>query len=71
MTGPVILLVEDDAAIAQPLARALEGQGYRVRAAADGAQALDLALEEPDPDLVLLDLGPARPGRGRGVPPAA
>jgi DNA-binding response OmpR family regulator len=57
VTGPVILLVEDDAAISQPLARALEGQGYRVRAAANGAQALDLALEEPDPDLVLLDLG--------------
>jgi DNA-binding response OmpR family regulator len=57
VTGPVILLVEDDAAISQPLARALEGQGYRVRAASNGAQALDLALEEPDPDLVLLDLG--------------
>ena len=57
MTGPVILLVEDDAAISVPLARALEGQGYLVRAAADGAQALDLSLEPPPPDLVLLDLG--------------
>ncbi len=57
MTGPVILLVEDDAAISVPLARALEGQGYQVRAAADGAQALDLSLEPPPPDLVLLDLG--------------
>ena len=57
MPGPVILLVEDDAAISVPLARALEGQGYEVRAAADGAQALDLSLEPPPPDLVLLDLG--------------
>jgi DNA-binding response OmpR family regulator len=57
VTGPVILLVEDDAAISVPLARALEGQGYLVRAAADGAQALDLSLEPPPPDLVLLDLG--------------
>ncbi len=57
MTGPVILLVEDDAAISVPLARALEGQGYQVRAAADGSQALDLSLEPPPPDLVLLDLG--------------
>jgi DNA-binding response OmpR family regulator len=57
VTGPVILLVEDDAAISVPLARALEGQGYVVRAAADGAQALDLSLEPPPPDLVLLDLG--------------
>ncbi len=57
MTGPVILLVEDDAAISVPLSRALEGEGYIVRAASDGAQALDLSLEPPPPDLVLLDLG--------------
>ncbi len=53
----MILLVEDDAAISVPLARALEGQGYVVRSAATGARALDLSLETPPPDLVLLDLG--------------
>jgi DNA-binding response OmpR family regulator len=57
VTGPLILLVEDDAAISVPLARALEGEGYLVRVAADGGQALDLSLEPPSPDLVLLDLG--------------
>jgi DNA-binding response OmpR family regulator len=57
VTGPTILLVEDDAAISQPLARALEGQGYVVRVAPTGAMALDLSLEPPPPDLVLLDLG--------------
>ena len=57
MTGPVILLVEDDSAISQPLGRALESEGYGVRVAATGAEALDLSLEPPPPDLVLLDLG--------------
>ena len=57
VTGPTILLVEDDAAISVPLARALEGEGYDVRVAATGAQALDLSLDPPPPDLVLLDLG--------------
>jgi DNA-binding response OmpR family regulator len=57
MPGSVILLVEDDSAIALPLSRALESQGYAVRSAATGAVALDLALELPAPDLVLLDLG--------------
>jgi DNA-binding response OmpR family regulator len=57
MAGPVILLVEDDAAIALPLGRALESQGYSVRSAATANVALDLALELPFPDLVLLDLG--------------
>ena len=57
MGGPAILLVEDDSAIARPLARALESEGYVVRQAATGAVALDLALDAPAPDLVLLDLG--------------
>ncbi len=57
MSGPVILLVEDDAAIAVPLGRALQSQGYVVRSAGTAAIALDLSLELPPPDLVLLDLG--------------
>ena len=38
---------------------ALGSEGYLVTAAATGADALRLALDEPDasPDLVLLDLG--------------
>ena len=57
MPGPVILVVEDDAAIAIPLGRALESEGYAVRLAGDAAGAIDLALDLPVPDLVLLDLG--------------
>jgi len=57
VTDAVILLVEDDSAISQPLGRALESEGYAVRVASTGAEALDLSLEPPPPDLVLLDLG--------------
>jgi len=48
-----ILVVEDDDAIAEPLARGLEREGYAVTRAATGEEALDNA----DVDLVLLDLG--------------
>ncbi|MFN8035924.1 MAG: response regulator transcription factor [Acidimicrobiia bacterium] len=48
-----ILLVEDDDAIAAPLAKGLEREGFAVRRVATGAAALDA---EP-PDVVLLDLG--------------
>src|SRR5438270_5610250 len=48
-----ILVVEDDDAIAEPLARGLEREGYAVTRAATGQEALDKA----DVDLVLLDLG--------------
>jgi DNA-binding response OmpR family regulator len=51
-----VLMVEDDAAIAETMCTALVGQGYDVRWAADGAVATD-ALEERTPDLVLLDAG--------------
>ena len=48
-----ILLVEDDLAIAQPLRRALEREGFEVAHVMDG----DAALEAPRSiDLVLLDL---------------
>lgn len=49
-----LLLVEDDAAIGEPLARALRRQGYDVEVAVDGATALSCAAGK---DLVLLDLG--------------
>lgn len=51
-----VMLVEDDDAIAQPLHRALEREGYEVLRVSDGAAALDLATAGSI-DLVLLDLG--------------
>lgn len=50
-----ILVVEDEDRIRQFLQRGLTFEGYRVEAAADGQEALDLARDEP-PDLVLLDI---------------
>jgi DNA-binding response OmpR family regulator len=51
-----VLVVEDDADIADVLRRSLRHEGYEVRAAADGVEALDTATEFV-PDLVVLDLG--------------
>jgi len=47
-----ILIVEDDDAIAKPLAAGLEREGFEVTRVATGEDALEAAL----PDLVLLDL---------------
>jgi two-component system response regulator PhoP len=51
-----LLLIEDDAALRQGLARQLEADGYRVDQAADGAEGLFLAQEYPF-DLAIVDLG--------------
>lgn len=51
-----LLLVEDDASLRQGLARQLEGEGYRVDQAADGAEGLYMAQEFPF-DLAIVDLG--------------
>jgi two-component system response regulator MprA len=51
-----VLVVEDDAEIAEVLRRSLRQEGYSVRSAADGVEALALASEFM-PDLVVLDLG--------------
>jgi DNA-binding response OmpR family regulator len=51
-----VLVVEDDAAIAQPLVRALEREGYDVTPVTSGATAVDVAAGLPV-DLVVLDLG--------------
>lgn len=48
-----VLLVEDDDAIAEPLAEGLSREGFTVRRVDTGAR----ALASPDPDLVILDLG--------------
>jgi DNA-binding response OmpR family regulator len=51
----VLLLVEDDERISQPLVRLLEHEGFQVTHVADGRLALDVA-HDTTPDLVLLDL---------------
>jgi two-component system, OmpR family, response regulator MprA len=50
-----VLLAEDDRATRESLVRALELDGYEVRAVGDGAAALD-AFAAETPDLVVLDL---------------
>jgi len=51
-----ILLVEDNEASADALARRLERRDYSVVIAADGHQAVSLAKSK-QPDLILMDLG--------------
>lgn len=52
-----LLLVEDDSAIAEPLSRALDREGYSVMRASRGVDALTLAASEDHIDFVILDLG--------------
>src|SRR5258708_22501074 len=51
---PLVLVVEDEAALATMLRYNLEKQGFRVDEAADGQEALN-RINELRPDLVLLD----------------
>jgi two-component system cell cycle response regulator DivK len=51
-----ILIVEDNEASRDALARRLERRGYRILVAVDGQNAVSLAQSER-PDLVLMDLG--------------
>ncbi|HTM22199.1 MAG TPA: response regulator [Kofleriaceae bacterium] len=53
-----VLIVEDDDDISESMADLLEGEGYKVGRAADGAQALRLlrAADGNRPGLILLDL---------------
>jgi len=48
-----VLIVEDEDAIAEPLAEGLTREGFTVERAESGRA----ALEAPEPDIVLLDLG--------------
>ena len=50
-----ILIVEDDVAIMQVLAKRLEREGFEVSQAVDGIEGLDKAMKER-PDLILLDI---------------
>ena len=57
-----ILIIEDEAAIAEAIAHTLMREGFTARTAGDGEAGLHLA-EEFSPDLVILDLMlPGRPG---------
>jgi two-component system phosphate regulon response regulator PhoB len=51
---PLVLVVEDEAALATMLRYNLEKQGFRVEEASDGGEAL-IRIAEMQPDLVLLD----------------
>jgi DNA-binding response OmpR family regulator len=56
MDGPArILVVDDDANVAEVVARYLEREGFEVETVGDGRDAVDRALSDP-PDLVVLDL---------------
>lgn len=52
---PLIVMIEDDPLIVEPVARALSGLGYTVLPAYDGASGLELTLTR-QPDLVILDI---------------
>jgi two-component system response regulator MprA len=54
--GARVLVVEDDAEIADALRRSLRNEGYEVSTAAEGDRALAAAADF-NPDLVVLDLG--------------
>src|SRR5215212_5869691 len=51
-----ILLVEDDTLNREMVTRRLAWEGYQVISAADGAAAVELAIQDL-PDLILMDLG--------------
>jgi CheY-like chemotaxis protein len=51
-----ILIVEDDHDIREALTQILEDEGYPVRGASNGREALDVAAAGPPPSLILLDL---------------
>ena len=51
----IVLVVDDDADIRESLRMFLEGEGFAVRTAADGAEAV-AAMEEEPPCFVILDL---------------
>jgi len=51
-----IMIVEDDRDIRESLVEILAAHGYAVTSACDGAQALQMLTDVPQPDLILLDL---------------
>ena len=55
MAQPRILVVDDDTSIRSFIEMALDGEGYAVSTATNGAQALDIS-NQVRPDLILLDM---------------
>ena len=55
MSEQTVLVVDDEAAIAEAVRARLESEGYRVVVALDGPEAIEAHLEH-QPDLVVLDL---------------
>lgn len=55
MTKKTVLVVEDDAAIREPVVEVLESEGYDVKAAANGQEALDMLLAGLKPNCIILD----------------
>jgi CheY-like chemotaxis protein len=55
-----LLVVDDDALMRELISLLLQGEGYQVREAADGQEALDQLRQGPVPDCILLDLGMPR-----------
>ena len=53
---PQVLVIEDDAALRDLIARSLRMRGFHVREAGDGLAGLRL-LEAYEPDVLILDLG--------------
>jgi CheY-like chemotaxis protein len=56
VSSSYILIVEDDDDIREALAQILQLEGYVVREAANGREALDISAQHPKPSLILLDL---------------
>jgi excisionase family DNA binding protein len=54
-TGPLVLIVDDDARLREYVRVNLEAEGYAVREASNAQEGL-AALEDEPPDLVLLDV---------------
>lgn len=55
MSNEMLLIVEDEFAIAELLEMALTDGGYRVMTAANGRQGLERLAQDPPPDLVISD----------------
>jgi CheY-like chemotaxis protein len=55
-THPYVLVVDDDESIREALSSILEDEGFNVRNASDGAEALRQLAVAPLPGLIILDL---------------
>jgi CheY-like chemotaxis protein len=56
MSNKLVLVVEDEFAIAELLEMALTDRGYRIVTAANGRQGLECLSQGPLPDLIICDL---------------